>query len=196
MPRATLSLGGAAGQAAVDGQWKFARGYVPGQPNEGLLEQTQGSPARLADYDDSGWEVCTDLTQRMSHGFSFMWYRINVTLPETVEGHPVNGVRVQFETCIDDYGEIWVDGECNRERGAIQGFNVPQRVLVTDNAVPGRQHTIALLAVNGPLGSPGGGIFVRYATMAFEWAWGITAAVQDQAPSPRARGESAFPSTS
>ena len=53
---------------------------------------------------------------------------------------------------------------------AIQGFNVPQRVLVTDNAVPGRQHTIALLAVNGPLGSPGGGIFVRYATLAFEWA--------------------------
>jgi hypothetical protein len=99
-----------------------------------------------------------------------MWYRINVTLPETVEGHPVNGVRVQFETCIDDYGEIWVDGECNRERGAIQGFNVPQRVLVTDNAVPGQQHTIALLAVNGPLGSPGGGIFVRYATLAFEWA--------------------------
>ena len=170
MPRATLSLGSAAGQAAVNGQWKFARGYVPGQPNEGLLEQAQGSPARLADYDDSGWEVCTDLTQRMSHGFSFMWYRINVTLPETVEGHPVNGVRVQFETCIDDYGEIWVDGECNRERGAIQGFNVPQRVLVTDNAVPGRQHTIALLAVNGPLGSPGGGIFVRYATLAFEWA--------------------------
>ena len=109
MPRATLSLGGAAGQAAVNGQWKFARGYVPGQPNEGLLEQAQGSPARLADYDDSGWEVCADLTQRMSHGFSFMWYRINVTLPEMVEGHPVNGVRVQFETCIDDYGEIWME---------------------------------------------------------------------------------------
>ena len=66
MPRATLSLGDAVGQAAVNGQWKFARGYVPGQPNEGLLEQAQGSPARLADYDDSGWEVCTDLTQRVS----------------------------------------------------------------------------------------------------------------------------------
>ena len=170
MPRATLSLEGAPGQEAVKGQWKFARGYVPGQPNEGLLEQSQGSPARLADYDDSGWEVCTDMTQRVSQGFSFVWYRINVTLPETVDGHPVNGVRVQFETCIDDYGEIWVDGECNRERGAVQGFNVPQRVLVTSNAVPGQQHTIALLAVNGPLGAPGGGIFVRYTTLAFEWA--------------------------
>ena len=86
MPRATLSLGSAAGQAAVNGQWKFARGYVPGQPNEGLLEQAQGSPARLADYDDSGWEVCTDLTQRVSNGFSFMWYRINVTLPKRWKG--------------------------------------------------------------------------------------------------------------
>ena len=127
MPRATLSLEGAPGQAAVNGQWKFARGYVPGQPNEGLLEQSQGSPARLADYDDSEWEVCTDLMQRVSQGFSFVWYRINVTLPETVDGHPVSGVRVQFETCIDDYGEIWVDGECNRERGAVQGFNVPPK---------------------------------------------------------------------
>ena len=58
----------------------------------------------------------------MSHGFSFMWYRINVTLPESIEGRPVDGMRVQFETCIDDYGEIWIDGECNRDRGVIQGF--------------------------------------------------------------------------
>ena len=170
MPRVSLSLESAAGQAVVDGQWKFARGYVPGQPNEGLLEQAEGSPARLAEYDDSGWEVCAELAQGVSHGFSFMWYRIKVTLPEMVEGHPVDGVRVQFETCIDDYGEIWVDGECDRDRGAIQGFNAPQRVVVTSNAVPGQQHTIALLAVNGPLGSPGGTVFVRYATLAFEWS--------------------------
>ena len=170
MPRVSLSLERAAGQAVVDGQWKFARGYVPGQPNEGLLEQAEGSPARLPEYDDSEWEVCPDLAQGVSHGFSFLWYRIKVTLPETVEGHPVDGVRVQFETCIDDYGEIWVDGECDRDRGAIQGFNAPQRVMVSSNAVPGRQHTIALLAVNGPLGSPGGTVFVRYATLAFEWS--------------------------
>ena len=169
MARATLSLGDDAGQAATHSEWKFARGYVPGQPNEGLVEESEGSPARLVDYDDSGWEVCTDLTQRVSRGFTFAWYRIKVTLPEMVEGHPVDGVRVLFETCIDDYGEIWVDGECNRERGAIQGFNVPQRVVVTDSAVPGGEHTIALLAVNGPLGSPFGTVFVRYATLAFEW---------------------------
>jgi hypothetical protein len=142
---------------------------VPGQPNEGLVAQAEGSPARLADYDDAAWETCRDLTARMSHSFSFLWYRIRVTFPQAVDGHPVHGVRVQFETCIDDYGELWIDGECNRDRGAIQGFNVPQRVLITDSATPGEQHTIALLAANGPLAAPGGTVFVRYATLAFEW---------------------------
>ncbi len=169
MPRATINLGDSSGLSQVGGQWKFSRGYVPGEPNEGLISQGEGSPARLPDYDDSSWEVCHDLTARISHGFSFVWYRINVTLPETVGGHTTRGVRVQFETCVDDYGEIWIDGECNRERGTIQGFNVPQRVLVTDNASPGDRHTIAVLAANGPLGLPGGTVFVRYATLAFEW---------------------------
>ena len=169
MPRAMVILGDSAGQALVKGTWRYARGYVPGQPNEGLVEQIEGSPARLADYDDSNWEVCHDLAKRMSHGFSFIWYRINITFPEAVDGHPVQGVRVQFETCIDDYGEIWIDGQCNRDRGVIQGFNVPQRVLLSDNASPGEQHTIALLAANGPLAQPGGTVFVRYANLAFEW---------------------------
>ena len=169
MPRATINIGEAAGLATVGGTWRFARGYVPGETNEGLVSQSEGSPARLHEYDDSNWEVCTDLTQRLSHGFTFAWYRINITLPDTVGGHTTKGVRVQFETCIDDYGEVWIDGECNRDRGTVQGFNVPQRVLVSADASPGDRHTIAVLAANGPLGAPGGTIFVRYATLAFEW---------------------------
>ena len=169
MPRAVIDLNSSSGLAAVKGQWKFAQGLVPGEPNEGLVSQLEGSPARLADYDDSGWEVCNDLGKWVSHGFSFVWYRINVTFPDTVEGHPTAGVRVQFETCIDDYGELWIDGECDRHRGAVQGFNVPQRVLITDDVKPGEQHSIALLAANGPMAAPGGAVFVRYANLAFEW---------------------------
>ena len=170
MPRASLALESAAGQAAVNGPVEVRKGVRAGRAERGSGGAVGGSPARLPDYDDSGWEVCDELMQRVSGGFTFVWYRINVTLPETIDGHPVGGMRVQFETCIDDYGEIWVDGECNRERGTVQGFNVPQRVPVTTDAVPGRQHTIALLGVNAPLGAPGGGVFVRYATLAFEWA--------------------------
>jgi hypothetical protein len=169
MPRAVLNLQDPADLRAVQGQWRFAPGFVPGEPNEGLLSQLEGSPARLIDYDDSRWDVCHDLTKGQSRGFTFAWYRLSVTLPETVEGKDIRGTRCLFETCIDDYGEIWINEECDRDRGAIQGFNVPQRVLITTDPQPGQKYTLALLAANGPLAAPGGSVFVRYAFLAFEW---------------------------
>ena len=169
MPRGTLNLQDPADLQAVNGVWRFAPGLVPGQPNEGVVSQLEGTPARLADFDDSGWEICPDLTKWHSRGMAFAWYRIKVTLPETVGGRELAGSRMLFETCVDDYGEIWIDGECNRDRGTVQGFNVPQRIIVTAEPQPGNQHTIAILGVNGPLAAPGGAVFVRYATLAFEW---------------------------
>lgn len=169
MPRAALNLQDPKDLRAVQGQWRFGPGLVPGEPNEGLVAQLAGSPARLADYNDSGWEVCHDLTQWRSRGLTFAWYRIALTLPRAVGGTDISASRCLFETCIDDYGEVWINGECDRERGSVQGFNVPQRVVVSTNPKPGDKHTIALLAVNGPLAAPGGAIFVRYATLAFEW---------------------------
>ena len=170
MPRVTLNLGEDSGRAATGATWRYAIGYVPGAENGGLVfEGGEPSPARLSDYDDSGWEEITDLPQRNSGGFTFCWYRTTITIPETVEGNPTGGMRLQFETCVDDYGEIWIDGECNRDRGTIQGFNTPQRVLVSQSVQPGDKHTIAILAVNGPLGDPFGTVFVRYANLGFEW---------------------------
>jgi len=169
MPRVTLDLMDPTALAALKGQWRFGPGLVPGEPNEGLVSQLAGSPARMPEYDDSGWEVRHDLTRWHSKGFTFAWYRIKVTLPARVGGRTLDGARCLFETCIDDYGEVWVDGECNRERGTIQGFNIPQRILITTEPRPGEQHTIALLAANGPLAAPGGAVFVRYANLAFEW---------------------------
>ena len=60
---------------------------MPGEPNEGLIAKAEGSAARLPEYVDSDWEDCQDLTARISHGFSFVWYRINVTFPDVVGGH-------------------------------------------------------------------------------------------------------------
>jgi hypothetical protein len=39
---------------------------------------------------------------------------------------------------------------------------------VSHSAVPGAKHVIACLVANGPLAEPRGGIFMRYATLAFE----------------------------
>ena len=139
-----------------------------------MVAGLEDSPARLADYDDSGWRTCEDLTLTHSSGFTFAWYRIRITLPETVYGRAIAGSRCLFETNIDDYGEVWVDGEIDTARGSIQGFNAPQRVVVTTDPQPGQQHIIALLAVNGPIGRPGSGIFVRYAHLAFEWSSAAT----------------------
>ena len=170
MPRVTVNIGEESGRNLMGSTWRYAFGFVPGAENGGLVfEAGGGSPVRLPDYDDSGWEEIVDLPQRNSGGFTFVWYRTRITIPETVDGHPTSGMRVQFETCVDDYGEVWIDGECNRDRGTIQGFNVPQRVLVTQDAQAGQQHTIAVLAVNGPLGLPFGTVFLRYAYLGFEW---------------------------
>ena len=169
MPRAIIQLEDPAGLRLVQGQWRFGPGLVPGESNEGLVSQLAGSPARLADYDDSAWQVTEDITKWHSRGLTFAWYRTKVILPASVGGRDIQGARCIFETCIDDYGEIWIDGECNRDRGAVQGFNVPQRVVISAEPKAGDQHTIALLAVNGPLAAPGGAVFVRFATLAFEW---------------------------
>lgn len=175
MPRVTIDLNHPDGQALVKAQWKSAQGYVPGEPNFGMVQGSAGSPARLPDYDDSSWEVCPDVGAWVKTGtdyltgFAFMWYRITITLPETVDGRDVSRTRVNFETCVDDYGEVWVDGRCDLERGAVEGFNRPQRVPVSANPQPGDQHTIAILAANGPLGAPGGGVFVRFTALNFEW---------------------------
>jgi hypothetical protein len=168
MPRVALDLNNADDREQVQGEWRFAPGYVPGELNEGLQAQATGSPARLAEYDDAGWEVCTNIRTSRSMGFTFAWYRIAVQLPEQVSGMAVSGSRVLFETNIDDYGEVWIDGQIDRNTGVIIGINVPQRVEVSATAVPGERHVIACLAVNGPLGTPLGGVWMRYATLAFE----------------------------
>ena len=167
MPRVALDLNSEDGRRQVRGQWRVGPGYVPGQSNEGLVAGIEGSPARLAGYDDSGWPVCDNIRKSLSKGFTFCWWRITVELPEQVDGMRIEGSRVFFETNIDNHGEIWVNGELP-PGGGVLGNNVQQRVEVTRSAVPGGRHVIACLAANAPLALPRGGVFMRYATLAFE----------------------------
>jgi hypothetical protein len=168
MPRIPLDLNKAEDRLKVKGEWRTAMGFVPGEPGQGLVAEIGGSPARLADYDDSKWAVCENIREVLSKGFTFAWWRITVEIPETLDGLSTAGSNVVFETIIDDYGEIWVDGEIDLANGAIQGWNKPQRVVVSQSAVPGARHVIACLGVNGPLAAPIGGVWFRYATLAFE----------------------------
>jgi len=170
MPRVALDLNEAEDRRKVKGEWKVGPGLVPGEPNEGLTARLTASPARLADHDDSAWQVCSDIRESLSTGFTFAWYRIAVELPQTLDGMDVAGSRVWFETNVDNYGEVWIDGGIDRSTGIIVGINASQRVEVSSSAVPGAKHVIACLVANGPLAEPRGGIFMRFATLAFESA--------------------------
>ncbi len=168
MPRIALDLNQETDRQKVNGIWRRALGLVPGEPNQGLVAELESSPARLADYDDSSWEVTDNVRDLVSTGSTFGWWRITVELPEEIDGQPIAGSNLLFETNIDNYGEIWVDGEIDVVSGTVVGFNAQQRVVVSPSAVPGAKQVIACLAANGPMALPRGVIFMRYATLAFE----------------------------
>lgn len=148
--------------------WRIAPGLVPGEPNQGRTAELRESPARLADYDDSWWEKDADIQERRSIGFTFAWYRIRVTIPSAVRGEDIAGRRIWFETNVDNYGEVYVDGKIDRVNWVITGNNVGKRIQIEDSAVPGTEHVIAVLVCNAPLAEPVGTIFMRYATLAIE----------------------------
>jgi hypothetical protein len=168
MPRVALDLNQEEDRRKVKGVWRRALGYVPGEPNQGLVAELEASPARLADYDDSAWEVCDNVRDLVSIGFTFGWWRITVEIPESLDGVPLAGSAVVFETNVDNYGEVWVDGQIDLVSGTVAGFNAQQRVVISPSAVPGARHVIAVLAANGPFALPRGVIFLRFATLAFE----------------------------
>ena len=168
MPRVAVDLNKMDDRAKVGGGvWRRALGLIPGEPNQGLVAEIEASPARLADYDDSAWEVTDNVRDLVSKGFTFGWWRITVEIPDALDGMPLTGAAVYFETNVDNYGEVWVDGDIDLVSGVVVGFNAQQRVPIP-NAAPGTKHTIAVLAANGPFALPRGVIFMRFATLAFE----------------------------
>ncbi len=116
----------------------------------------------------------TSLEDRFGTGLvSFVWFKVNLMLPETLGKTEVLGSRVVFEIVMDDYSEIWVNGKQvagfgQVGNGVISGYNAPNRVLLTDNAQPGQTFNISILGINGVLGNiPSNYIWIRNATIDF-----------------------------
>jgi gluconolactonase len=132
--------------------------------------------AQAADFDDSDWVVLApeDTTRRLSTGrVCFNWYRTRVRIPERVGDLDPTGATVVFEVVVDDYAEVWVDGELPLGLGQIDGrviggFNAPNRVVLTRDARPGDSFVIAVFGINGPISaSPRNYIWMRSATLDF-----------------------------
>jgi gluconolactonase len=172
-PRAIVDLSTAEGQALVQGQWRYhdieiarAEFLAPGpdgQPGTAkALTYDYAPKAGAADFDDATWEVLPPgrLSERKGGGrLSFGWSRINITVPDRIDGYDTTGSTLIFETSIDDYAEIWIDGELTRSPGqsggsVVAGWNAPNRLVIARGAVPGRKIQLAVFGANGPLSNP------------------------------------------
>lgn len=116
----------------------------------------------------------TALESRQGTGLlSFVWYKVNVTIPSKIGNTNTEGTTAVFEITVDDYSEIWVNGKQMQGygeigNGLISGYNARNRVLLTNNAKAGETFTIAVLGINGTLGKePENYIWVRNATVDF-----------------------------
>ena len=186
-PEATIDLATTEGARAVKGEWRYSDTKIvevdfrgPGQD-----KQPTGSPVKTydytphaggADFDDSKWEVIgpTTLDKRRGTGrLGFNWYRLKLTVPERIGDFDPTGATAVFETSLDDYAEIWVDGELSRALGqsggsVIAGWNAENHLVVGRNVRPGQQIQLAIFGINGPLSNPPTNfIYLRYAKLSF-----------------------------
>ena len=186
-PEASIDLGSSGGVALVKADWRYSDTRIvevdfrgPGQD-----KQPTGVPVKTFDYtphaggvefDDSKWEVIspTTLDQRRGNGrLGFNWYRLKLTIPDRIGDFDPAGSTAVFETSLDDYAEIWVDGELSRAPGqsggsVIAGWNATNQLVVGRNVKPGQQIQLAIFGINGPLSNPPTNfIWMRYARLTF-----------------------------
>jgi hypothetical protein len=131
----------------------------------------------LVGFDDSAWELVppTDLGGRRGGGMiSFHWFRTVLTIPAEAQGFATDGTKAVLRVNVDDYAEIWVNGELPRAAGrpspaCIQGFNMPHRLVLGDMVVhPGDRFEIAVFAINGPISAaPANFLWFREAKVEF-----------------------------
>jgi gluconolactonase len=186
-PDATIDLGKKEGVQLVKGKWRYSdtkiievNFKVPGADGQPSNLQNKAydftSHAGGVEFDDSKWEIIDAMTldQRRSAGrLAFNWYRIKITVPERVGSFDAKGSTVVFTTSLDDYAEIWVDGEIPRAAGqsggsVIKGWNAENRLIIGRGVKPGQTIQLAIFGINGPISnSPTNYIYMKHAKLEF-----------------------------
>lgn len=209
-PSAIVDLRTTAGAALVGASWRYQDADIIEVAHRavGTDLRPSGAPnwtrdlvphAGVAGFDDSSWPMvpAESLEARRGNGrFSFGWYRTTVTLPARVGSTDIAGMTVLFELVVDDYAEIWVNGQLPIVLGQtggqfVKGFNAPNRVVLTRNARPGDRFELAFLMMNGPVSNPPVNyLWVRSATLDFHDA--KAAAVSEVAPGQIVRKDPAL----
>jgi hypothetical protein len=132
--------------------------------------------AELLGFDDSAWPevAATDLGVRRGGGMvSFVWFRATLTMPTDIAGFATQGTKAVLTVNVDDYAEVWVNGALPRAAGrpspaTIQGFNMPNRLVLRDSVEVGERFEIAVFAINGPISAaPANFLWFREAKVEF-----------------------------
>ena len=127
-------------------------------------------------FDDSSWPTigADELGAKRGGGkVSFLWFRASLTIPAKIGGFDTTGAKAVLTANIDDYAEIWVNGQLPRAAGrpspaAIQGFNMPNRLVLADAVKPGDRFEIAVFGINGPISAaPPNTVWFREAKVEF-----------------------------
>ena len=175
------------GAQVLGARWRYAdaelvrtrhRAADPaGQPTGAPVDTWEVSPnAGERGFDDRSWPELdpTTLDARRGNGrVSFNWYRIALTVPERVGEVRTVGTTLVFETSVDDYAEVWVDGELPRATAqnggsVIAGWNATNRLVIGRNVKPGQRIELAIFGINGPISDPPANfIWMRLARLEF-----------------------------
>jgi gluconolactonase len=182
VPAHVVDLMTADGMAAFGAQWKHMEAKIvegPALPNAMpayKMSYDLTPRAGQKGFDDSSWPTieAKGLADRRGGGkVSFLWYRTNLTIPAKIGNFDTAGAQVVLTAFVDDYAEVWVNGEMPRRLGitspaTIQGFNMPNRVVIADAAKAGDKIEIAIFGINGPISVvPTNFVFFRQASVEF-----------------------------
>jgi gluconolactonase len=186
-PAASIDLATQAGVAQVSGEWRYSDARIVdiqfpaadanGQPTGAPGAAQDISPrAGGRDFDDSAWQRIAPETlsaRRCAGRACFNWYRIRLTVPARIGDFETAGSTAVFSTSLDDYAEVWVDGELPRAAGqsggsVVAGWNAENRLAVGRRLDPGQQIQLAVFGMNGPVSdAPTNYIWMRLARLDF-----------------------------
>jgi hypothetical protein len=181
-PACTVDLMTSQGSALFGARWKAKEAKIVECPalSDAMPEFTTTyniePHAELLGFDDAAWPevAATDLGAKRGGGMvSFFWFRTTLTIPAEIGSFSIAGAKAVFTVNVDDYAEVWVDGVMPRAAGrpspaAIQGFNMPNRLVLRDNVAAGERFEIAVFAINGPISAaPANFLWFREAKVEF-----------------------------
>jgi hypothetical protein len=181
-PAHVVDLMTAAGSAMFDAQWRGMEAKIVECPalSDAMPEFKTTYDiqpfAGVSGFDDADWPViaASELGAKRGGGMvSFFWFRTRLTIPANAAGFDTAGAKTVLTVNIDDYAEVWVNGELPRTAGrpspgTIQGFNMPNRLVLADTVTPGDKFEIAVFAINGPISAaPANFLWFREAKIEF-----------------------------